>query len=244
MTTSGTIPVGVLSAVIFSLGAAGSVGASVPLDSGGSSVPEAIAIEAVPLDELTGPATDDGALMIYSEMAPGALDPTRSRLPSRRPIQTSMSSSSGTLIQTSPPPSRMAVDSGDGVGDVFITTNTPWFEANSGTGSFHPLRGAELAGDGEFDPALYLRNDDYIISGGTINVFAWNTDDVPDGLESVADILNPEYDGRIGLPEPTAPVNVEWYTWLEEIVGITLEDLAELNPQVFPGAVPLNENLV
>ena len=180
--------------------------------------------------------------MIYSEMAPGALDAISAAFEETYPdIDVEF------VRDTHPnlaPAVEIEVDSGDGVGDVFITTNTPWFEANSGTGSFHPLRGAELAGDGEFDPALYLRNDDYIISGGTINVFAWNTDDVPDGLESVADILNPEYDGRIGLPEPTAPVNVEWYTWLEEIVGITLEDLAELNPQVFPGAVPLNENLV
>ena len=180
------------------------------------------------LEDLVAAANEEGALMIYSEMAPGALENISAAFEAEYPeidvefvrdIHPNLAPTVDTEMST-----------GRGVGDVFITTSTPWFEEKSGTGAFLPLEGRELAGEGAFDASLYVKNDDYLITGGTINVYAWNSGEVPEGIEDPADFLDPAFDGRIGLPDPVAPVNVEWYTWLEQEAGITLEELAELHP--------------
>ena len=203
--------------------------------------PEETAADTSSLDDLIAAANEEGALMIYSEMAPTALENISAAFEAAYPeIDVEFVRD---IHPNLAPPLEIEISSGQGVGDVFITTNTPWFESKTGTGAFLPLEGSELAGEGAFDPSSYVKNDDYLITGGTINVFAWNTEEVPEGIDDLEDLLDPAFDGRIGLPDPVAPVNVEWYTWFEEKSGITLEELAELHPRIYPGAVPLNEGL-
>lgn len=197
--------------------------------------------EADALEDLVARAEAEGELTIYSEMAPGALEAISAA------FETEYPAIDVEFVRDVHPNLAPAVElesEGNGVGDIFITTNTAWFETNSGTGLFLELEGPELTGEGEFDPSLYVKNGDYFVIGGTINVFAWNTGELPDGISGLADLLDPALDGRIGIPDPLAPVNVDWYTWFEENSGLTLEDLAALNPRIYQSAVPLNEGLV
>lgn len=191
--------------------------------------------------DLAASAAEEGELMIYSEMAPDALDSVTAAFEAKYPdIDVEYVRD---VHPNLAPAVEIELSSGSGVGDVFITTNTGWFESRSGSGDLMTLEGPGFEGS-DFDVDTYVAGGDHLITGGTVGVFAWNTDNVPDGLDEITDILDPAFDGLIGLPDPLAPVNVEWYTWLEDVAGISLEDLAELNPRVYPGAVPLNEGLV
>ncbi len=131
---------------------------------------------------------------------------------------------------------------GRGIADVYVSADTVWWETNAADGTIIPIIGPSFD-DPDYDPAL-IHADTYFEASAVVFGFGWNTDDVPDGLTSMTDVINPEFEGKIGVVEPSLEALVDFWKYLEEQYGEDfVTDLADLNPRVYPGAGPLREAL-
>ena len=66
--------------------------------------------------------------------------------------------------------------------------------------------------------------------------YGWNTDDVPDGLSDMTDVLDPEFEGKIGVVEPSLEALVDFWKYLEEQYGEDfVTQLADQQPADLPG---------
>jgi iron(III) transport system substrate-binding protein len=131
--------------------------------------------------------------------------------------------------------------------DLVVTAAQVFMETQAEAGSWvDPTASPQLAGLGDYDADQYMHDGNFFEVGAAVLTFAWNTDDVPDGLTDYADLLDPELaGGRIAVVDPAiAPVLVDFYLWLEESFG---EDyvpaLAAQDPRIYPSALPIGEAL-
>ena len=66
--------------------------------------------------------------------------------------------------------------------------------------------------------------------------YGWNTELVPDGLTDMTDVLDPEFEGMVGVVEPSLEALVDFYKYLEEQYGEEfVEALAAQSPRDVPG---------
>jgi iron(III) transport system substrate-binding protein len=100
--------------------------------------------------------------------------------------------------------------------------------------------------DSAYDKASYLAADGSFITGAAVFVLGWNTQTVPNGLKSYADLLDPALAGKIGVNDPTvSPAVVDFYRFLTEQNGPDFVDgLAAQRPQIFPSVLPMGQALL
>jgi iron(III) transport system substrate-binding protein len=131
--------------------------------------------------------------------------------------------------------------------DLMITAAAEFVQTQAEADSWvDPTASPQLAGLGDYDAAQYMHDGNYFEVGAAVLTFAWNTDDVPDGLADYPDLLDPELaGGRIAVVDPAiAPAVVDFYLWLEESFGEQfVADLAAQEPRVYPSALPIGEAL-
>lgn len=109
-----------------------------------------------------------------------------------------------------------------------------------------PTASPQLAGLGDYDSAQFL-DDNYFEVGAALLTFAWNTDLVPEGLNDLEDLLDPELGGgKIGVIDPAiAPAVVDFWLWLEDTYGEDfVEALAAQEPRIYGSALPIGEALI
>jgi iron(III) transport system substrate-binding protein len=111
-------------------------------------------------------------------------------------------------------------------------------------GFFSPVTGPMFSSE-DFDADQFLPNGTFFVSHAATIGFGWNTQLVPDGLDGYEDLLSDDFaDGKIGIVEPAAEAQADWYTYIEEQFGEEyLDRLAELNPRVYPGGTAIIEAL-
>lgn len=75
---------------------------------------------------------------------------------------------------------------------------------------------------------------------------AWNTNEVPDGVSSYEELLDPEFEGRVGIPDgSTSAAIIDWWAFVEDQSGDQyLNDLAALDPLVYESAAPLQQAVI
>jgi iron(III) transport system substrate-binding protein len=196
------------------------------------------------LDSLVAAAKKEGKVTIYTDYAQAAIDQVAADFEKKYPgidvevhrdIHPNLAPAAETELQT-----------GQGVADVFETADPLWFSQQGKLGSFLPVKGPELTGAGEYDAKSFVDHDNFFQTGGAVNVYAWNTDEWPNGLtDDYKEFLDPALKGKIGLPEPSSSVYVDYYLWLEDRMGDDfLTKLAKQEPRIYQGATPLNEALV
>lgn len=100
----------------------------------------------------------------------------------------------------------------------------------------------------DFDVAAYnkqqhLSQEGSFLANAQLYVLSWNTDMIPEGLTSYADVLKPEYQGKIGVIDPAgSPQVVGFYDFLSEQNGPDFIDrLAAQQPQIFESALPAGQ---
>lgn len=193
------------------------------------------------LDALVAAANEEGALTVYSEHAPDSLNELVAAFEELYPeIDVDAVREVHNNIA---PDVEIELESGNGVADVFITTFGSWFEEHGAAGDFLPLAGPELSGEGEYESDLFVHEGSYFEVSAAVAGLTWNTNELPEGISNLADLLDPELDGRVAIPQPTGATQADWYYWLEDQIG-SLDDLAALNPRVYESAVPANEGVV
>lgn len=135
--------------------------------------------------------------------------------------------------------------SGKGIGDLAVITDVSWMNTVKDTDKATKPIGPS------FDNPDYRRDtsivsDKYFLEGAVILGFGWNTDLLPGGVSSPADLLAPELKGKVGIVSPsTSPTYLDFYSHIEKYYGGReyLEKLADQNPRIYPSNQPLAQAL-
>lgn len=131
--------------------------------------------------------------------------------------------------------------------DLVVTAGQLFMEAQAEAGNWvDPTASPQLAGLADYDADQYMHEGNFFEVGAAVLTFAWNTNDVPEGLSDYEDLLDPALGGgRIAVIDPAvAPVIVDFYLFLEESFGEDfITALAAQEPRIYPSALPIGEAL-
>ena len=132
---------------------------------------------------------------------------------------------------------------GNGIADVYVSADTAWWQTTAADGQIIPMGGPNFAAP-EYDSAELVHDGTYFEVSAIVFGYGWNTELVPDGLSDLTDVLDPEFEGMVGVVEPSLEALVDFYKYLEEQYGTEfVESLAEQSPRIYPGAGPMAEAL-
>jgi iron(III) transport system substrate-binding protein len=132
---------------------------------------------------------------------------------------------------------------GNGIADVYVSADTAWWATTAQEGHIIPMTGPAFD-DPAYDRAELIHDDTYFEVSAVVFGYGWNTDKVPDGLKAMTDVLDPKYEGKVGVVEPSLEALVDFYKYLEETYGKDfVTKLAAQHPRIYPGAGPLREAL-
>jgi iron(III) transport system substrate-binding protein len=195
------------------------------------------------LDDLYAAAQEEPQLVVYSSQAPDPLAKIAADFEAAYPgvDVEAIRGIDGDLI----PKVETEHQTGQVVASMFITASPSWVipKAEEG-GWFIAPDGPELLGEGDYDAAQYVHEGNYFEVGAAVLSFGWNSDLYEPGIEDYPDLLDPELQGRLGVPEPSSPSIVDFYLWMEETFGEQyVEDLAAQEPQIYASAVAIGEAL-
>jgi iron(III) transport system substrate-binding protein len=129
--------------------------------------------------------------------------------------------------------------------DVAALADGTYVATKGQQGWWAPPTGADVAAPayaGAAQPAA----DGSFITSAAVFVLGWNTQTVPRGLSSYADLLDPALAGKIGVNDPAiSPAVVDFYRYLQEQNGAGFVDgLAGQRPQIFPSVLPMGQALL
>jgi iron(III) transport system substrate-binding protein len=129
--------------------------------------------------------------------------------------------------------------SGSDGADVVITSEFAWFAARSKEAQI-----IKPIGPSSKDWPQQFTVGDSIIGGLEPFVMAYNKTLVATPPKTYADMLRPEYKGKVGTTELTATTIVAWYEWLEKTQGADfLVKLKGQAPKLYVGAAPISQSL-
>ncbi|MEK7214225.1 MAG: extracellular solute-binding protein [Chloroflexota bacterium] len=128
---------------------------------------------------------------------------------------------------------RERLSSADGA-DVALGAELLWFQERDKEGNLLRPAGPSVADW----PAKFLRGRNLVVIGIEPFVMAYNTKLVPNAPKRYADLLTPEFKGRIGGNELAATSVVAWYDWMEKTQDRDyLIKLKSLNVKLYASAV-------
>src|SRR5215216_3929784 len=87
---------------------------------------------------------------------------------------------------------------GNGIADVYVSADTAWWAATAEQGHIIPMTGPAFD-DPAYDRAELVHDDTYFEVSAVVFGYGWNTDKVPDGLTSMEDVLDPKFQGKVGV---------------------------------------------
>lgn len=118
--------------------------------------------------------------------------------------------------------------------DVWLGAEVLWFQARDKEGRLLKLVGPNAADW----PKQYWRSPNSVAIGIEPFVMVYNTKLVPVPPKRYADLLTPEFKGRIGANELAASSVVAWYDWMEKTqMPDYLTRLKSLNVKLYASAV-------
>lgn len=120
--------------------------------------------------------------------------------------------------------------------DVFLSTETAWYLGRLREGRLLKPAGPALAGW----PARYLTQGVVVSASLQYFVIAYNKNLVPTPPRGYADLLRPEFKGRIGTSNLASTLVIAWYDWLEKSQGGDyLAKLRAQGPKIYVGPPPV-----
>lgn len=178
-------------------------------------------------------AKKEGSVMLYTQQVPPIVDRIKADFAKAYPgITLETTRLTGTTVISKLDQERQAGMDG---GDVVITVEILWLEDRAKEGAMKKPIGPASQGW----PAKYLLRDVIPVYALEPLVAAYNTNLVKTPVNSYADLMRPEFRGRLGTTEVQALSIVAWYEWLEKTQGNDfLGRLSALQPKLYTGAVP------
>lgn len=129
------------------------------------------------------------------------------------------------------------VSGADGA-DLYATTEIAWMVGLSRQGLVLRPSGPGLEGY----PAQHLLDGTVVTLAREPAVMLYNKNLVSIPPKTYADMLRPEFKGKIGTSELAATLLIAWYDWLEKNQGADyLTKLRAQNPKLYNGSVPLGQ---
>ena len=197
------------------------------------------------LAELVAAAEEEGSVTIYSSQGLDQLNTLAAAFEEAYPgIDVEVvRGTDGDLI----PRVETELSTNTSGGDLAVFTALQFLEDQAAAGNWvDPTASPQLAGLGDYDAEQYMHEGNFFEVGAAVLTYAWNTNDLPDGLTDYPDLLDPELaGGRIGVVDPAvSPSIVDFYLWLEESFGEDfITQLAAQEPRIYPSALPIGEAL-
>ncbi len=185
-------------------------------------------------------AADEGEVTIYSTHSPDNLESLKKAFEDKYPDIT-LTYVRGTDADILP---KVEVENqtGQGTVDVHMTTDAGWIDR-----SLQTDYSVEVVGP-SFEEEAYGGDESMIeqkwfLTSATIFVLGWNTDKLPEGLETPEDVLDPKLEGKIGISNPAGiPTYADMYRRINEDFGENyLERLAEQEPKIYDSAVAIGQ---
>lgn len=179
-------------------------------------------------------ARKEGKVTFYSSQPPGALDRFIAGFKKTYP-DIAIESSRGASAQLFPRVQQELASGSDG-GDVWINTELLWLIDRSREGKLLKPAGPALAGW----PSRFLVEGAVVLAGREPFIITYNKTLVPTPPKGYADLLRPEFKGRLASSELAATTVVAFYDWLEKTQGADyLAKFRAQNPKLYLGGVPI-----
>ena len=126
-------------------------------------------------------------------------------------------------------------------GDVAITPETQWAaDRGKDKGVLAPNGPASAIW-----PAKYVINGVAPLVGMEPLIIVYNTKEVKGPVTGYADLLRPEFKGKVATPDLVANIFFAFYEWLEQTQGPTfLPALAAQTPRFYPSCVPITQQII
>ncbi|MDT9592803.1 extracellular solute-binding protein [Nocardioides zeae] len=195
-------------------------------------------------DDVVAAANDEGEVLLYSSQNPTRLDALEAAFEAAYP-DIDMKYVRGTDAEMNP---KVEVENqtGRGAADVHMVTDAAWITtaSESGTYSVDDLRGPSFEAEA-FNRDENVLADSFFLTSAAVFAMGWNTNEVPDGFEEPQDMLSDEYAGKLGIVNPQGiAAYVDFFQFYEENFGPDfLEQLAELEPRIYPSALGIAQAL-
>lgn len=137
------------------------------------------------------------------------------------------------------------ISTGKGNADLIVTAASAAVEKHAAAGDFLKPTSPELTGKGAYDAKQYVHAGNQFEVGAAVLTFGWNTDLYSKGLKDYPDLIDPSLKGKIGVVDPASSgAIVDFYYYLEENYGEKfVQDLAALEPRIYPSSLPMGEAL-
>ncbi|MFV0296553.1 MAG: extracellular solute-binding protein, partial [Hyphomicrobiaceae bacterium] len=133
-----------------------------------------------------------------------------------------------------------------GIADVAVAASLPTVHDYEQRGFMQEPVGPAFDA-AEYDRATRMPSNSFFELSAAVLTYSWNTNLVPEGIDSYADIVNNPTlaDGMIAVPVGRGASRADFYTYLEKNYGADyVEKLAALKPRSYPGALPMAQAVV
>lgn len=179
-------------------------------------------------------AKKEGRVTFYTSQPPGAqtrfVDGFRKLYP-----DIAIEVSRGASAQLFPRVQQELASNADG-GDVWINTELLWLIDRAKENKLLHPSGPATAGW----PAQFIVQGTVLLAGREPFIISYNKALVSNPPKGYADLLRPEFRGRLGTSELAATTVIAFYDWLEKTQGGDyLEKFRAQNPKLYLGGVPI-----
>lgn len=194
-------------------------------------------------EEIVSAARDEGSVTIYSNHAPANLEALKLAFESEYPGIT-VDYVRGTDADLLP---KVEVENrtGNGVAGVHMTTDAGWVQRSLDSGGYSVEVVAPGLENPDYRAEEAVLGDTFFVTSATSIGLAWNTANVPEGLEDPDDILDPRFDAKVGVVSPAGfPAVVNIYRRMDVDYGAGyVERLAERSPRIYTSAPGVTQAL-
>jgi iron(III) transport system substrate-binding protein len=194
-------------------------------------------------DEILEAADDEGEVVIYGTVAPDNLELLKQAFEKEYP-EIELTYVRGTDADLLP---KVEIENqtGQGTADVHMTTDAGWIDRSLDADFSVEVVGPSFENDA-YDPEHSIIEDKWFLTSATVFGIAWNTEKLPDGLETPEDVLTPELGGgKVGVTNPAGiPTYVDMYRKIDVDFGENyVERLSQIQPRVYDSAVAIGQAL-
>ncbi|MGY1739429.1 MULTISPECIES: ABC transporter substrate-binding protein [unclassified Blastococcus] len=208
----------------------------------GGSTPAAADTSASPeWQQVIDAAEEEGAVTIYSSQGTEQLEELASRFEDTYDIDVTINRDVDANIEA-----RLDAEdsSGSPAADVVAIADGAYIARQGEAGWWEQPTGPAFD-DPAYNRAEYVAEAGSFFTSAAVFVIGWNTQFVPDGLESYEDLLNPDLQGNVGVTDPaTSPAVVDFYDFvIEQTSDDFIDELAAQEPQIFASVLPAAQAL-
>lgn len=193
-------------------------------------------------EQIVEAANKEGEVTIYSTHSPDNLEKLKRAFEKAYP-EIELTYVRGTDADLLP---KVEVENqtGRGTVDVHMTTDAGWIDRSLDSDYSVDVVGPDFKNDA-YDPESSLIEGKWFLTSAIVFGLGWNTDDLPEGLQTPEDVLDPKLKGKVGVTNPAGiPTYVDMYRQINVDFGTDyVERLAEMEPRIYPSAVAISAAL-